>query len=263
MIAIRWYLPMQLLAFWPVWRWYVQRMLDQSDEPWGILALLTALLLIARKGVFHQQLSPKPLLLSTFLLGLYIAGYASLPPLLRAVPAVLSVSLILIDSNKRQIFVPGICGLLLLSLPLIASLQFYGGFPIRVVTAFVSSQLLGLLGFVVEPQGTLLLWRGEIIAVDAPCAGIKMLWTALFLNFTLASWRELDFFSTWIGTSFTLFMVFLGNILRATLLFFSESGIIDAPAFAHQAIGTLTFSLVAAIVLRFHYRHDRSYPCVA
>src|SRR5262245_27679217 len=30
------------MAFWPVWRWYVHRLNDQSDEAWGIVALVTA-----------------------------------------------------------------------------------------------------------------------------------------------------------------------------------------------------------------------------
>src|SRR5277367_740232 len=30
-----------LVAFWPVWQWFIERYLDKSDEPLGILALLT------------------------------------------------------------------------------------------------------------------------------------------------------------------------------------------------------------------------------
>ena len=34
-------LAMQGVAFWPVWRWYGERITDGSDEPWGIVALAT------------------------------------------------------------------------------------------------------------------------------------------------------------------------------------------------------------------------------
>ena len=30
------------LSFWPVWLWYIHRMLDPSDEPIGFLSLFSA-----------------------------------------------------------------------------------------------------------------------------------------------------------------------------------------------------------------------------
>ena len=33
------------LTVWPVWRWYLARTTDGSDEPWGIAALIAALAL--------------------------------------------------------------------------------------------------------------------------------------------------------------------------------------------------------------------------
>src|SRR5262245_40553182 len=39
-------LAIELLAFWPVWRWYVHRLSDQSDEAWGVVALVTAVLFV-------------------------------------------------------------------------------------------------------------------------------------------------------------------------------------------------------------------------
>lgn len=253
---------LQLIAYWPVWRWYGQRLLDRSDEPWGILALATVLIIVAKKG--GDYVPTQRMLAATTLLALiYAFGYAYLPPLLRATIAVLALSVTLSGLGYGRTVQAGVAGLLLLSLPLIASLQFYGGFPIRAVTAFVSSQLLNLAGYEVRPHGTLLSWLGETIAVDAPCAGIKMLWTALYLNFTLAAWRDLGLIATWLSTSFTLFCVFIGNILRATLLFFTESGLVAAPDIAHSLLGVLLFALVALAVLSFHRRNLRTSTCVA
>ncbi len=256
------FLLLQSIAFWPVWRWYAQRMLDGSDEPWGIFALATALAIVAYQGI-PRTLSVRAMGVATSLALVYVMGYAVLPPLVRAAPAVLALSVTLAASGGRT-QQPGIAGLLLLSLPLIASLQFFGGFPIRAVTAWISSHILGLFGIDVRPQGTLLYWLGEVIAVDAPCAGIKMLWTALYLNFALAAWRELGFFATWLSTSFTLFCVFVGNVLRATLLFFTESGlVVDAPEGTHSAIGLALFAPVAAAVYLFHQRDKRWHLCAA
>jgi exosortase/archaeosortase family protein len=250
----------QLVAYWPVWRWYGERMQDGSDEPWGILAFITAIILVLRKGTWNVP-STLTMMISTGIVALYAISYGYLPPLLRGVLMVVALSFSVSSICYGRTVHAGIVGLMLLSLPLIASLQFYGGFPIRVITAFVSSQILNLFGYEVVPQGTLLYWLGEVIAVDAPCAGIKMMWTGLYLNFTLAVWQNLGFVSTWLSTSFTLFSVFVGNIFRATLLFFTESGLLNAPEIAHQAIGIMVFSMVALAVFSFHRSfYRRFYP---
>ena len=261
MLSTRLLLLGQVVAFWPVGYWYTQRMLDGSDEPWGILAIITVLILVVKKGTWSAP-SAQSVIISAVIVAIYAASYGGLPPLFRGILAVIALSFSLSSICYGRTVHTGIFGLMIVSLPLIASLQFYGGFPIRVITAFVSSHLLGLLGYDVHPQGTLLYWLGEVIAVDAPCAGIKMLWTGLYLNFTLAAWRELGFFATWMSTSFTLFSVFVGNIFRATLLFFTESGIVNAPDLAHQAIGIIVFAIVAFGVLGFHRFNKGRVPCV-
>lgn len=251
MLYTKLFLSLQCAAFWPVWHWYGQRMLDGSDEPWGILAFITVLVLVISKRTWHAP-PIQTIVIGSAIVTLYALSYSYLPPLFKGVLAVtalaFSISAICYDRTVQA----GIIGLMLVSLPLIASLQFYGGFPIRFITALVSSEILNIIGYKVQAQGTLLYWLGEVIAVDAPCAGIKMMWTALYLNFTLAAWRDLGFIATWLSTSFTLFSVFIGNIIRATLLFFTESGIVNAPDIAHQAIGTIVFAMVAIAVLSFH-----------
>jgi exosortase/archaeosortase family protein len=251
MLSTRLFLTAQIATFWSVWLWYISRMLDGSDEPWGIIALLTVSFLVFKKGVWAMP-TPSALVIASAIALIYSLSYGFTPPLIRGGLAVIAIGFSISAICYGRTIQTGIIGLMLLSLPLIASLQFYGGFPIRVITAYVSSFLLGLFGYSVQPQGTLLYWLGEVVAVDAPCAGIKMLWTGLYLNFTLAAWRELNFLTTWLSTSFTLFSVFIGNIFRATLLFFTESGIIDAPDFAHQTIGLIVFAIVATAVFSFH-----------
>jgi len=263
MTASHRFIGLQLIAFWPVWLWYGQRMLDQSDEPWGILALVTVLFILVRQKDARHAISQQALIIASALTLVYVATFGLLPPLLRAIVAVLAMSVTLAGIGFGRASQAGVAGLLLLSLPLIASLQFYGGFPIRAITAFCSSQLLNWIGFDVLPQGTLLYWQGEVIAVDAPCAGIKMLWTALYLNFTLAAWRNQGLLTTWLSTSVTMFSVFIGNVLRSTLLFFTESGIVHAPSLAHSVIGIFVFALVATTVFAFHQYNARTAPCAA
>jgi hypothetical protein len=77
----------QLIAYWPVWRWYVSRLADTSDEPWGLLALGTALLFLLLHGtsrplrLWHWGLASGCALT-------YTLADPLLPPLLRAVIAV-------------------------------------------------------------------------------------------------------------------------------------------------------------------------------
>lgn len=242
----------QALIFWPVGQWYADRVTDGSDEPWGVLALLVALFVGGLRGKWLAP-SEHSMFLSTAVVAVYTVSYSTLPFLGRGILFVLAVALVFSPSLFRRPLQPGMTGLLILSLPLIASLQFYGGFPLRYLTAYLSSQIVGLMGYDVEAHGTMLYWFGEIIAVDAPCAGIKMLWSSLLLNFGLASWFNLGFIHTWIATSFTMMSVFVGNVIRASALFFIESGLFQAPDWAHQGIGLVAFTIVSLVVVSVHY----------
>ena len=82
-----------------------------------------------------------------------------------------------------------VIALFVLSLPLIASLQFYAGYPLRAMTAEGATQLLNLFGFDVARSGVAMSWEGRTILVDAPCSWVRMLWTASFLACALAVQR--------------------------------------------------------------------------
>jgi hypothetical protein len=84
-------LTVQGVAFWPVWRWYVARLTDGSDEPWGVFALGTALLFLVwnRK---HARVSPLALPVSSVFIFVYTVAFPASPPLFRAVLAVLALS---------------------------------------------------------------------------------------------------------------------------------------------------------------------------
>src|SRR5262249_56914005 len=73
-------------------------------------------------------------------------------------------------------------GLVALALPVLPSLQFTLGYPMRVVSATLSVGLLQAHGLMVARQGTFLVWRGELIQFDAPCSGVNMLWAGLLLT---------------------------------------------------------------------------------
>lgn len=230
-------------ALWPVWRWYGSRVNDGSDEPLGLLALAAVLALIApqfRKLAAHAT----ALWTATVLLIAYAIAGDLLPPLLRALLAVIAVGLAAGLGRAPA----GVWGLLCLSLPLMASLQFYFNYPLQKATAHSAAFLLNAFPVNITVSGTLLMWQGAPVAVDPPCSGIKMLWVGGFAHFVLATrhrlgWRTLAWLSP-----LALLAIIGANALRAALLFPKESGAIPLPAWTHAGAGLVVFGGVLALM---------------
>ena len=252
-------LVIQVAAFWPVWRWYALRATDASSESWELLALATAALFVILRT---EEAAPKriPLGLPIFLLLIYAASYAFLPPLLRAALAMsaLAATCSAIWFGRRLHL--ALWSLLLLSLPVIASLNFYLGYPLRVVAGVVTAALLQMNGLAVIREGTLLNWDGQLIAIDAPCSGVKMLWAGLYLCFTLAAFQRQDGRSMALLGMLTVVAIVLSNILRATALFYVETGLVALPKQWHAGIGVVVFLVTAlAIASAAHYVKKPTY----
>src|SRR5687767_9954516 len=130
------WLALQAAALWPHWRWAAARLMDGSDDPLGIAALVALLLVVAR---LEPQLrgSPRPAWLLAALGASVAATFAhlSLPPLIGALLAALAMA-----AGLRSFMPAGhpllpLAGLAVLALPVVSSLQFYAGYPLRALTA--------------------------------------------------------------------------------------------------------------------------------
>ena len=242
---------LQLVTFWPVWRWYLARLGDASDEPLGIVALATAALVLLLHGR-PQRLSQRQVLVATVLSGLYLYAWTWGTPLVRGSLAIIAMAYTLGAGYLRHTLHPGWLGLLWLSLPLAASLQFYTGYPLRVATAWLAAPLLSLTGFAVTAQGTCLLWHGEVIAVDAPCAGIRMLWAGMYLSCTMSCVTRLRPGLASLGAVLTMVILFLANVGRNVLLFYGEAGIVPFTPWMHTGIGLGVFTGVALAIVSLH-----------
>jgi len=167
-------------ALWPTWWWMGQRMRDGSDDPLGLLALAALGVLVWQQ---RQWLRPAPRLgwLALALTGAVAATVlrASLPPLAGALIALLALAAGLVAFLPPRVATAPVLGLSVLSLPLLASLQFYAGYPLRVLTAEASRWLLALQHDVAR-SGSSLLVNGQLIIVDAPCSGVQMVWLGYF-----------------------------------------------------------------------------------
>ena len=229
-----------LCAGWPVLRWYALRLGDGSDEPHGLAALAAALVFTPWRA-WRDPLPPGRHALLASLLLVYCAAFPFAPPLARAL---LFVATLGVAAAPRG-FALAWSALLALSLPFVATLQFYLGYPLRALTATLAAPLLALGGLRVESSGTTLAWAGERVIIDTPCGGLRMLWTGLVLAAVLACRLRL-------GTrpAFALFRqvslaVFAANTLRAALVFCLETGLWPDPPWAHESVGLALFAAVA------------------
>lgn len=274
----------QLVAFWPVWRWYVARVSD--GETWGLLALACAAYFLWRGRADSDKLGPdkinsdkissdkinsdaaaskddpgargskvgpdargRGLLFPALLVVAYAVSYPLLPPLARASVAVTALGCTASWLRFGRPFHPGTLGLLYLSLPLIPSLQFYGGYPLRSFVAAAVAPLVRLGGYAVVREGTCLNWAGRLIWVDAPCSGVRMLWAGLFVACVLACLYELRALETLQALVAAAAVIVSGNVLRAAALFYVEAGVVAAPPWAHDYVGLVSFAAVACLIL--------------
>ncbi len=245
-------LAVELLAFWPVWRWYVHRLNDQSDEAWGIVALVTALTFIFRHKRENGSAfsAPLRLMLPATLLLCYSLSYHFLSPLPRAAIAVTAIAATISAMRFGRRLHPGVWGLLLLALPVVASLQFYLGFPMRAVVARLAAPMLQINGFAVTAVGASLNWNGDPILIDAPCSGVKMLWTGFYLTCALACYFKLDAGRTALACVAALAAIVIGNTFRAAALFYVESGAANLPLpdWTHEGVGVVIFAATAIAI---------------
>jgi exosortase/archaeosortase family protein len=110
-----------------------------------------------------------------------------------------------------------VLGLSVLSLPLLASLQFYAGFPLRVVTAEASRWLLSI-AHTVERTGSSLVVNGQLIIVDAPCSGVQMAWLGYFTACVATLATRISNKTFLLRLPIVGALVLMGNVLRNTVL---------------------------------------------
>lgn len=240
------------LALWPQIHWFFARTRDPSDEPLGILALVTAALFAWSR---RHQFTPYSTL-GWIALMVTVGASFILPPLLTAALALVTIALA--TGLFRS---PGLLGLLLLSLPLVASLNFYLAWPFRLGIAACSEKILNLCSLSVTRAGTLLLYQGYEVGVDAPCSGIRMLWFTGYLTCALATLHHLPWKKFLLLVPFALLLSFLANLLRATLLFFPEAQLISLPHSAHDLAGLLLHLATALLLSNIIKRTNQTTKC--
>jgi exosortase/archaeosortase family protein len=245
-----WLLGLLFAALWPHGLWLARRLTDGSDEPWGLLALATVLALIVRARRELVLPTRTALAISGVLAVLAALLTFVVPPIVAAAAAMLALAAFITSALPRRPAAP-MATLLLLALPVIASLQFYLGYPLRLATAHAAAPVLALAGVEAQASGAALLWQGRTILVDPPCAGIGMLWVGGWTAALLSYLNGASARRTLVNGGVAAIVVFVANVLRNVLLFFPEAGLVPAPAWLHPAIGLAAFAAALLPILAF------------
>jgi exosortase/archaeosortase family protein len=248
--------------------WFIQRTFDHSDEPWGLLSLATVVFLLVFGSKFNlirntNLLSPPVTSfiknlgnfagLSCLLIHLFSGARA--PYMVHAVLMILTVWFLVIS----KLTIPskaGILGLLLLVLPIMPSVDFYAGYPVRFAVAAGSRLLLNCLGLPVLQEGTVLSINQKMFAIDVPCSGIHMLWAEAYAIMLLAYLFGLKLKQTLMLTIAGCILISIGNVFRAsTLIVFDllsarlpASNVSQLEPIVHPLVGLISFCLVTGMI---------------
>lgn len=244
------WLALQVAALWTHWRWAAARLADGSDDPLGLAALGVLLWAVLRLAP-EMRGTPRAGWLASAL-ALSVAATASVflaPPLFGAVLAALALA-----SGLRAFMPSGraclpLAGLAVLALPLVSSLQFYAGYPLRVVTAQASTWALQLGGMDASRIGSSMQVDGRLVIVDAPCSGVQMVWLAYFSACAVAALCELGDRRFVRALPFIGVLVMAGNIVRNTILVALEARQVELSAAMHQGVGIAVLAMVCAAVV--------------
>jgi exosortase/archaeosortase family protein len=249
-LPVPFWLALQSLALWPVFVWAGRRMADGSDEPLGFVALVLLALAALNGRLACRRDARTPWLAVALALTIAATVLAALlPPLATALIGMLAIGCAWAAFRAERAAVLPVLGLLLLALPLIASLQFYAGYPLRWLTAQCSAVLLPLVGVAAEPSGASLVVAGRLVIVDAPCSGVQLVWLGYAAACAAALWFGLRDGTFVRRLPWVALTVFAGNVLRNTVLVAKEAGLLAWPAWSHDVVGLVVLALVCIAVV--------------
>ncbi|MDM0014251.1 exosortase Q [Variovorax sp. J22P168] len=251
--ALAW-LGLQAAALAPTWTWMARRMLDRSDDPLGLLALAALATLVVLR---RHDLRAAPRLgwlalaaattVAATLLRTGLGGLPALPPLAAGLLAMAALACGLLAFLPRGVAATPVAGLAVLALPLLSSLQFYAGYPLRLVTAEASRWLLAP-AFEVTREGSSLWIDGRLVIVDAPCSGVQMVWLGYFTACAVALWCGRGDRAFLARVPFVGLLVMAGNIVRNSVLVALEGAGHAPAAWLHDAFGLALLALVCGAI---------------
>ncbi|WDE98663.1 archaeosortase/exosortase family protein [Lentisphaera profundi] len=245
-----------LLANWTSLVWLGHRFIASDSH--CLVALFILAFFLYRQDWKNTRIDKQALILSSGLSFLTLIGlFLNIPEIALAFIFALNLNLLCSKAFERKWLWPSFA-LLLLSLPIISSIQFFLGYPLRLFSTQASAILLKIGGIHVQAHGTVLEWQGRQTIVDAPCSGINMLWAGLLLIAIIAIHEKMKAkaFFKFFGLGFCL--IIASNIIRNTALFYLENTPLELPEFSHSAVGLFIFTLYIFAILFIQKRSSHA-----
>lgn len=264
--ALAW-VALQTAALWPTWRWMAARLQDGSDDPLGWLALaaLAALVLALRRDLRTAPRLPwlaaalagtlaatalrgaaPALLVSLIAVLAWAAGLLAFLPVTRR-GAMRAQGGVLWPAPRLAVGRLPVLGLAVLALPLIASLRFYAGYPLRVLTAEASRWLLAPW-FALVREGSSLNVNGVLVIVDAPCSGVQMAWAGYFTACAVALWAGRSDRAFALRLPLVGAALLVGNVLRNSVLVALQASGHGALPGVHEGVGLAALAAVCGVI---------------
>jgi exosortase/archaeosortase family protein len=236
------------LACWHGWRELAARLASPADAaPLALVLGALALPLMARGA--SSRLVPLPPL--TLLLLVYALAVLVAPPLFCMAPALLALGYSLHAAAREGAPPAPFWGLLLLALPVLPTLEFYAAYPVRLAAIEATASLLRMNGLAVSVEGLALRFGEQLVQFDAPCSGVRMLWTCWFLASALAWLYRFGAMRYATALLVATLLSVIGNVLRATSLFHLEAGLLrfEQWPWMHDAVGLAAFVMTALLLV--------------
>ena len=239
------FLGLQLAAFAPSLHWALGKTMHSSESRWELVpAVVLVVLVLAARGEWRSSEPPWRAAAAG------VAGVATLSvlqvPLLQALAATVCICASLAWLVPRRGFFVRAFALGALALPVLPLLQYQLGYPLRAVVAGASAPILRASGLAVTQEGTCLAVGERLLLVDAPCSGLRMLWTGLFLTVLLAALFRFDTVRTLSALGLAFLAILAANIARTIALVQIELATGSTPGWAHEGIGLVAQAGVAA-----------------
>ncbi|MBI1320616.1 MAG: hypothetical protein GC168_16960 [Candidatus Hydrogenedens sp.] len=234
---------------WRAWSWCAAAWFDPGYSHGGRYASLLAAIAMAASLAHARvvRLQTPWLAAAGIALLAFAAAYAHVPRPVAALLAALALSTAWLGVSRGASLAGrwGLAAVLPLSLPLGVGAELYAGFPLRLLATRAAAWALGPG---VKASGTALENGIQSVFVDAPCAGISMLDTALLLAAVAAAVVRADALRTALLLVFAAVLAVFGNIARAALLYIVETNAGSA-SISHDALGLAIFATCCALLI--------------
>ena len=238
-----WLALLPLGAYWSVWADYGLRWAADEDLRLFPLSALAGLWLLWRPAAVRDaRAEHRAFALALAVASLFAFGYALLLPMARYALALLGTGAFVAWQRRSARPLGGIA-LMLLAVPALSQVERLLGPALRIAIAEAAAALLRAGGRAVVNEGTRLSWLGGFVDVDAPCAGLRMLWTGCFVTLLAVAHFSLSRRDALLLSAAAPCLILLANVLRCAALFYVESGILPAPSGTHAGIGLVAIAL--------------------